>query len=71
MTNLMRAKEQQKERDVFGGQVPVDDACLGAERTVGKAGRGSENRLSSEVAASFSEEFPPCVPDSRSFPALL
>jgi len=47
MTNLMRAMEQRKKRDVLGGQVPVDDACLGGECTVGKAGRGSENRLSS------------------------
>jgi len=41
---------------VLEGQVQVDDAYLGGERTGGKAGRGSENKVPFVAAASFSEE---------------
>jgi len=41
----MRAMEQRDERYGLEGQVQVDDAYLGGERTGGKAGRGSENQV--------------------------
>jgi hypothetical protein len=53
---LMRAMEQREERYVLDGQVQVDDAYLGGERTGGKAGRGSENKVPFVAAVSFSEE---------------
>jgi transposase-like protein len=53
---LMRAMEQREERYVLEGQVQVDDAYLGGERTGGKVGRGSENKVPFVAAVSFSEE---------------
>ena len=53
---LMRAMEQREERYVLGGEVQVDDAYLGGERTGGKAGRGSENKVPFLAAVSLSEE---------------
>jgi hypothetical protein len=48
--------EQREERYVLEGQVPVDDAYLGGERTGGKVGRGSENKVPFVAAVSFNEE---------------
>jgi len=53
---LMRAMEQREERYVLEGQVQVDDAYLGGERTGGKVGRGSENKVPFVAAVSFSED---------------
>jgi hypothetical protein len=53
---LMRAMGQREERYVLGGEVLVDDAYLGGERTGGKAGRGSENKVPFLPAVSLSEE---------------
>jgi hypothetical protein len=49
---LMRAMEQREERYVLEGQVQVDDAYLGGERTGGKVGRGSENKVPFVAAVS-------------------
>jgi len=53
---LMRAMEQRDEHYVLEGQVQVDDAYLGGERTGGKAGRGSENQVPCVAAVSLSDE---------------
>ncbi len=42
---LMNAMAKREERYVLEGQVQVDDAYLGGERSGGKAGRGSENKI--------------------------
>lgn len=42
---LMLAMANREERYVLTGQVQVDDAYLGGERSGGKAGRGSENKV--------------------------
>jgi hypothetical protein len=41
---------------VLGGQIHVDDACLGGERSGGKVGRGSENKVPFVAAVSLSDE---------------
>ncbi len=48
----MAARE---ERYVIGGSVQVDDAYLGGERSGGKAGRGSENKVPFVAAVSLSD----------------
>jgi len=52
----MRAMVQREEGYGLEGQVQVDDAYLGGERTGGKAGRGSENKVPFVAAVSFNEE---------------
>ena len=42
---LMLAMAAREDRCVLCGDVPVDDAHLGGERTGGKRGRGSENKV--------------------------
>lgn len=42
---LMQAMVEREERYVLDGEVQVDDAYLGGERTGGTAGRGSENKV--------------------------
>ena len=41
---------------MLDGQLQVDDACLGGERTDGKAWRGSENKVPFVAAVSFNDE---------------
>jgi len=53
---LMRAMAQREERYVLEGQVQVDDACLGGERSGGKVGRGSENKVPFVAAVSPDED---------------
>ena len=53
---LMQAMADRKTRYVLDGQVQVDDAYLGGERTGGKVGRGSENKVPFVAAASLSDE---------------
>ncbi|GAC1503615.1 MAG: IS1595-like element ISXca4 family transposase [Steroidobacteraceae bacterium] len=53
---LMQAMAQREERYVLGGQVQVDDAYLGGERSGGKVGRGSENKVPFVAAVSLSDE---------------
>jgi len=53
---LMRAMAQRKARYVLEGQVQVDDAYLGGERSGGKVGRGSENKVPFVAAVSLSDD---------------
>lgn len=53
---LMQAMTSREDRYVLEGKVQVDDAYLGGERTGGKVGRGSENKVSFIAAVSLNEE---------------
>lgn len=53
---LMQAMADRERRYVLDGQVQVDDAYLGGERSGGKAGRGSENKVPFVAAVSLSDE---------------
>ena len=53
---LMNAMAKREEHYVLEGQVQVDDAYLGGERSGGKAGRGSENKVPFVAAVSLSDE---------------
>jgi hypothetical protein len=53
---LMQAMAEREERYVLDGQVQVDDAYLGGERSGGKVGRGSENKVPFVAAVSLSDE---------------
>ena len=53
---LMQAMAEREARYVLDGPVQVDDAYLGGERSGGKAGRGSENKVPFVAAVSLSDE---------------
>lgn len=53
---LMTAMAEREDRYVLSGPVQIDDAYLGGERTGGKAGRGSENKIPFVAAVSLTEE---------------
>ena len=53
---LMQVMAEREERYVLAGKVQVDDAYLGGERTGGKVGRGSENKVPFVAAISLTEE---------------
>ena len=53
---LMQAMAEREQGYVLEGQVQVDDAYLGGERSGGKAGRGSENKVPFVAAVSLSHE---------------
>ena len=53
---LMQAMAEREARYVLEGQVQVDDACLGGERSGGKVGRGSQNKVPFVAAVSLSED---------------
>ena len=53
---LMQAMSQREDCYVLDGQVQVDDAYLGGERSGGKAGRGSENKVPFVAAVSLSDD---------------
>lgn len=53
---LMQAMAEREQRYALGGRVQVDDAYLGGERSGGKAGRGSENKVPFVAAVSLSDE---------------
>jgi transposase-like protein len=53
---LMQAMAEREARYGLGGDVQVDDAYRGGERTGGKAGRGSENKVPFVAAVSLSSE---------------
>jgi len=52
---LMQAMSEREDRYVLEGQVQLDDAYLGGERSGGKAGRGSENKVPFVAAVSLSD----------------
>jgi hypothetical protein len=53
---LMQVMADREDRYVLEGKVQVDDAYLGGERTGGKVGRGSENKVPFVAAVSLTEE---------------
>lgn len=53
---LMQAMSDRENRYVLEGTVHVDDAYLGGERTGGKVGRGSENKVPFIAAVSLTQE---------------
>lgn len=53
---LMNAMAEREERYVLEGQVQVDDAYLGGERSGGKAGCGSEDKVPFVAAVLLSDE---------------
>jgi hypothetical protein len=53
---LMQVMGDRESRYVLAGNVQVDDACLGGERSGGKVGRGSENKVPFIAAVSLTEE---------------
>ena len=50
---------ERETRYVFDGQIQVDDAYLGGERSGGKVGRGSENKVPFVVGISLSDDGQP------------
>ena len=56
---LMTAMTEREGRYVLHGSVQIDDAYLGAERSGGKAGRGSENKVPFVAAVSLTEDASP------------
>jgi hypothetical protein len=53
---LMQVMGNRESRYVLAGNVQVDDAYLGGERSGGKVGRGSENKVPFIAAVSLTEE---------------
>ena len=53
---LMQVMADREDRYMLEGKVQVDDAYLGGERTGGKMGRGSENKVAFVAAVSLNEE---------------
>jgi hypothetical protein len=53
---LMQAMAEREDRYLLDGKVQIDDAYLGGERSGGKAGRGSENKIPFVAAVSLSED---------------
>jgi len=53
---LMQVMAEREERYVLDGKVQVDDAYLGGERSGGKVGRGSENKVPFVAAVSLSDD---------------
>jgi len=53
---LMQVMTEREDRYVLEGKVQVDDAYLGGERSGGKVGRGSENKVPFVAAVSLSDD---------------
>lgn len=53
---LMTAMTEREDRYVLHGSVQIDDAYLGGERSGGKVGRGSENKVPFVAAVSLTED---------------
>ena len=53
---LMTAMAEREDQYVLRGKVQIDDAYLGGERSGGKAGRGSENKVPFVAAVSLTED---------------
>lgn len=62
---LMQAMVAREDRYVLDGQVQVDDAYVGGERSGGKVGRGSENKVPSSPQFRSAMTDIPCAPSSR------
>jgi hypothetical protein len=55
----MQAMAEREARYALAGEIQVDDAYLGGERSGGKVGRGSENKVPFVAAVSISEDGSP------------
>lgn len=53
---LMQAMAQREAHYVLEGHIQVDDAYLGGERSGGKVGRGSENKIAFVAAVSLNDD---------------
>lgn len=53
---LMQAMSDREDQYFLGGIVQIDDAYLGGERSGGKVGRGSENKVPFVAAVSMTED---------------
>jgi hypothetical protein len=53
---LMQAMVEREARYTLRGQVQIDDVYLGGERSGGKAGRGSENKVPFVAAVSLDQD---------------
>ena len=53
---LMQAMAEREDQYLLSGYVQMDDAYLGGERSGGKAGRGSENKIPFVAAVSVDDE---------------
>jgi transposase-like protein len=53
---LMQAMVEREARYTLSGQVQIDDVYLGGERSGGKAGRGSENKVPFVAAVSLNQD---------------
>ena len=53
---LMHSMQQRDDHYLMGGLVQIDDAYLGGELSAGKAGRGSENKVTFVAAVEFNEK---------------
>lgn len=53
---IMQAMQQRDSAYTLSGTVQIDDAYLGGERSGGKVGRGSENKVSFVAAVSLDEQ---------------
>lgn len=53
---LMQAMAEREERYALQGRVQIDDAYLGGERSGGKSGRGSENKVAFVAAVSLNDD---------------
>jgi hypothetical protein len=67
---VMQAMAERDARYVLAGQVQVDDAYLGGERSGGKAGRGSENKIPFVAAVSLSDDGHPARAKLSPVPAF-
>ena len=56
---LMQVMAEREDRYVLEGAVQIDDAYLGGERSGGKVGRGSENKVPFVAAVSLSDDSRP------------
>lgn len=52
---ILRAMSEREDAYVLRGKIQMDDAYLGGERTGGKVGRGSENKIPIVAAVSLNE----------------
>jgi hypothetical protein len=52
---ILRAMTEREEAYLLRGKIQMDDAYLGGERTGGKVGRGSENKIPIVAAISLNE----------------
>ena len=58
-SKILREMAEREEGYLLRGKIQLDDACLGGERSGGKVGRGSENKIPIDGAVSLNEAVHP------------